>query len=295
MFDYPLKKRELFVFLQHEADSHEFDNTIEFLLNESVIFRLHDLYSLHNNFSLVERRFKGNELAESMLKKAQAGAKLLSKFPYVKAVTISGSLSKNFADETTDIDYFIITEKNRMWVSRSFLHLFKKLTFLFNKQHLYCMNYFVDEAQLEIVEKNIFTATEIATLIPLYGSETIEKFYGANSWTQQLLPNHYLRVSSAKQIKSNWIRFIIEKMLNNAVGNLLDTFLMKLTAKSWKAKAKKGKKNSRGILMALDTSKHHAKPSAANFQQKLLNHYENKLTGLFENYDNIFQATAGYK
>ena len=135
MFDYPLKKRELFVFLQHEADNHEFEITLEFLLNESVIFRLHDFYSIQNNFSLVERRFKGNALAESMLKKAQAGAKLLSKFPYVKAVTISGSLSKNFADDSTDIDYFIITEKNRLWLSRSFLHLFKKITFLFNNHH----------------------------------------------------------------------------------------------------------------------------------------------------------------
>ncbi len=295
MFDYPLKKRELHLFLQHEADNHDFENTLNYLLNESVIFKLNEFYSLHNDFLLAERRLKGNERAEMLLKKANDGAKFLSKFPYVKAVAISGSLSKNFADESADIDYFIITEKNRLWISRSFLHLFKKLTFLFNKQHLYCMNYFIDELQLEIVEKNIYTATEVSTLLPVYGCDTIENFYTANNWTKDLLPNHFMRVSCAKPIKTNFIRFITEKMFNNAVGNLVDTFLMKLTAKSWAAKAKRKKRNSRGIVMALDTSKHHAKPSPLFFQQKLLKHYENKVSGIFENYESIFQVTAGYK
>ncbi|MFT3909394.1 MAG: hypothetical protein QM737_08225 [Ferruginibacter sp.] len=293
MFDYPLKKRELFTFLQHPADNREFETTLDFLLNESVIFKLNDFYSLNNNFLLVERRFKGNARAEVLLKKAGAGARLLSKFPYVRGVAISGSLSKNFADETADVDYFIIAAENRLWIARSFLHVFKKFTFLFKKQHLYCMNYFIDELQPEIVEKNIYTATEVATLMPLYGTDTFEKFYAANEWTKQWLPNHYLRVSSAKPIKQNFLKFITEKIFNNAVGNLLDNFLMKLTANSWNKKARQRKKNSRGIIMALDTSKHYAKPSAANFQQKLLKHYENKLSDIFENYENIFHATAG--
>lgn len=293
MFDYPLKKRELFTFLQHPADNREFEEALDFLLDESIVFRLNEFYSISNNFLLVERRFKGNERAELLLKKANKGASLLSKFPYVRGVAVSGSLSKNFADESADIDYFIITAKNRLWIARSFLHLFKKFTFLLNKQHQYCMNYFIDEEQPAIVEKNIYTATEIATLLPLYGCETFEKFYAANDWTKQLLPNHYMRISSAKNIKPNWIKALSEKIFNNGVGNKLDDFLMKLTTNSWAAKAKRKKKNSRGILMALDTSKHFAKPSAVNFQQKLLKHYENKVSQIFDNYENIFPVSAG--
>lgn len=292
MFDYPLKKRELFTFLQHPADNREFENALDFLLNESIIFKLNEFYSISNNFLLVERRFKGNERAEHLLKKATKGAKLLSMFPYVRGIAISGSLSKNFADEAADIDYFIITSANRLWISRSFLHVFKKFTFLFGKQHLYCMNYFIDEAQPAIVEKNIYTATEVATLLPLYGSETFERFFSANDWTKQLLPNHYLRVSSAKPISTNGVKQIAEWLFNNSMGNALDNFLMKLTTKRWGVKAKKKKKNSRGMLMALDTSKHFAKPSPLNFQQKLLKHYENKMAQLFDNYENIFPVTA---
>ncbi|MEO6668582.1 MAG: hypothetical protein ABIN36_03830 [Ferruginibacter sp.] len=293
MFDYPLKKRELFIFLQQPAENRDFETAIDFLLNESIIFKLNEFYSITNNFLLVERRFKGNARAEALLKKANAGAKLLSKFPYVRGVAISGSLSKNFADETADVDFFIIAAENRLWIARSFLHIFKKCTFLFNKQHMYCMNYFIDELEPEIVEKNIYTATEIATLLPLYGSEPFEKFYNANDWTKQLLPNHFMRVSSAKEIKTHWLKWVIEKIFNNAVGNLLDNFLMKLTAKSWAEKARRRKKNSRGIIMALDTSKHFAKPSAVNFQQKLIKRYENKLAEIFDSYENSFPVTAG--
>jgi hypothetical protein len=289
MFEYPLKKRELFIFLQHFADNNEFENTLDFLISESIVFKLGDFYSLTNNYLLIERRLKGNARAEALLIKATAGARLISRFPYVRGVAISGSLSKNFADESADIDFFIITEKNRMWIARSFLHMFKKITFLFNKQHFYCMNYFIDELQPEIIEKNIFTATEVATLLPLYGVDTFEKFYAANTWMKKFLPNHFMRVSSARSIKPHWISFLTEKVCNNFLGNQLDDFLMKLTARSWERKAKKEKRNRRGIVMALDTSKHHAKPSPVLFQQKLLKHYDDKLADIFDNYEYVLE------
>src|SRR4051812_38157593 len=114
MFDYPLKKRELLIFLQQPGDNNEFEKSLEFLQTESVIFKMGELYSLHNVITLTERRYKGNERAERLLRKAASGAKLLSKFPYVTGVGISGSLSKNFADETADVDFFIITAANRL-------------------------------------------------------------------------------------------------------------------------------------------------------------------------------------
>ena len=260
MFDYPLKKRELLIFLQQAVDNPDFENALDCLLKKSVVFKLNDFFSLSNNFLLVERRLKGNIRADELLKKADRGAKFLSKFPFVRGVAVSGSLSKNFADESADVDFFIIAAANRLWIARSFLHLFKKFTFLLNKQHMYCMNYFIDEEEPTIVEKNIYTATEIATLLPLYGSDTFKRFYAANGWTKEFLPNHTMRSPPAK---------------------------------SWAAKSRKKKKNIRGIIMSLDTSRHFAKPSAVNFQQKLLKRYENKVAELFDNYEKNFPVKAG--
>jgi hypothetical protein len=293
MFEYPLKKRELFIFLQQPYPAPEFDAALSLLINESIIYDVGGFFSLQNNLQLAERRNKGNAKAERMLKKASVVAKLLSKFPYVRGVAISGSLSKNFADETADIDFFIIAAKNRLWIARTWLHAFKKLTFLFNKQHFFCMNYFIDELQPAIVEKNIYTATEIVTLLPLYGIEVFEKFFVANSWTKEFLPNNYMRINHAKPIKTNWFKEIVEKSLNNRAGNFFENRFMNMTAKSWNAKTKRNKRNSHGVVMSLNASKHWAKPDPVNFQDKLLKHYENKLADIFENYENVSSLTAG--
>ena len=53
-------------------------------------------------------------IAATLLARAEKIAKLFYKFPYVRAVGVSGSVSKNFADENADIDYFIITKANRL-------------------------------------------------------------------------------------------------------------------------------------------------------------------------------------
>jgi predicted nucleotidyltransferase len=166
MFDYPLTYSEIFLFLENKYRQSEFSEALNSLVFNKMIFQFDKYYSLKNDYGLIARRNKGNEKAAELIKKAKEVGRLLIKFPYVRGVGISGSLSKNFADNKSDIDLFIITKKNRLWVARSFMHCFKKLTFLMNKQHHYCMNYYIDEEQLQIVEKNIYTAIEVGTLIP---------------------------------------------------------------------------------------------------------------------------------
>jgi hypothetical protein len=285
MFDYPLQKREIYLFLGHKKDPKEFDSALNDLFDESAIFKIGNFYSLFNNYALAERRSKGNEKATLMLLKAEKAAAFIALFPFVKGVAVSGSLSKKFADEEADIDFFIITAANRLWIARTLLHMFKKITFLFNLQNLFCMNYFIDEAELSILEKNIYTATEVTTIVPLRGSSVFEMFYKVNGWTKKFLPNKYMHISAAKEIKNTWFRYIAEKLFDNRPGDALDSFLMKMTAKSWDSKTRKKKKNSKGILMSMHTGKHFSKPDPANFQKRLLQRYEKSLAEVFDQYN----------
>ncbi|MES1220611.1 MAG: hypothetical protein ABUT20_34230 [Bacteroidota bacterium] len=285
MFDYPLKKREIYLFLGHKEEIKKFDEALNQLIDESAIFKIGNYYSLFNNYALAERRTKGNEKAAIMLKKAEKAAAFISSFPFVTGVAVSGSLSKKFADEDADIDFFIITSANRLWIARTLLHIFKKFTFLFNLQNLFCMNYFIDEAELCILEKNIYTATEVTTILPLRGNSAFEMFYKTNNWTNKFLPNKYMHVSVAKEIKKTWLRNVTERIFNNRPGNALDTFLMKMTARSWNAKTRKKKKNSKGMVMSMHTGKHFSKPDPANFQKRLLQRYEKSITEVLDQYD----------
>ena len=285
MFDYPLKKREIYIFLGHKINRQDFEPALCQLVEEAVVFKIGSFYSLFNNYALAERRNKGNLKASGMLKKAARSANIIAAFPFVKGVAVSGSLSKKFADEDADTDFFIITAANRLWIARTLLHLFKKLTFMFNLQDNYCMNYFIDEASPGILEKNIYTATETVTILPLCGADAFELFYQANSWTKKFFPNKYMHLSPAKEIRKTWCRHVFEKLLDNRLGNLMDTFLMKLTAKSWDTKKRKKKKNSKGLLMSMHCGKHFSKPDPANFQRKLLLRYDKSLTEVIGQYE----------
>lgn len=289
MFNYPLKKREIYIFLANKNSRQDFDLALRQLLEEVAIFKVGNFYSLFDNYALAERRLKGNIKADLMLKKAEKSAALIAAFPFVKGVAVSGSLSKKFADEGADTDFFIITAANRLWIARSLLHLFKKVTFLFNLQDRYCMNYFIDEASPCIIEKNIYTATETITLLPICGTPAFELFYHANSWTKKFFPNQYMHISSAKEIKKTWLRLFIEWLTNNPAGDWLDILLMKLTAKSWGAKKRKKKKNSRGVLMGMHCDRHFSKPDPCNFQKKLLQRYDQSLAEVIGQYELSFQ------
>jgi predicted nucleotidyltransferase len=277
MFDYPLTGTEIYLFLKGKCALEDFDEALKHLVGEGLLFRFEKYYTLKNDARLIARRRDGNAKAVELITIAGKISELLIRFPFVRGIAISGSLSKNFADDDSDIDLFIITAKNRLWIARTLMHAFKKLTFLVNRQDYFCMNYYIDEQELEIIEKNIYTAIEVVTLIPLQGDNAFEQFYAANLWTQCYLPNKIMRLSSARPMKNSFLKRFFERLLNYAGGSALDNMLMKITAARWFKKTQANQVNSKGSVMAMDAGRHYSKPHAGNFQAKLLRQYEDNL------------------
>jgi hypothetical protein len=283
LFNYPLKKDEIFSFLSQCKDRSAYEAALNGLIEDCLIFSSDgNFYSIADNPALSGRRILGNEKASSLLKKADRAGLLISFFPFVKGVAVSGSLSKNFADDGADVDFFIITASDRLWIARSCLHMLKKLTFLFNRQDLFCMNYFIDESNLMIREKNIFTAIEIATLLPLRGKQVFERFFHENNWVKVYFPNSIFNYSRTREMKRNPVTSCIQWLFKGNSGDRLDSYLMNLTAKRWNAKTTEGKKNKKGLVMSMGVGKHFSKPDPEKFQKRLLNRYEKKLAENFK-------------
>src|SRR6185436_14110695 len=167
IFQYPLTKKEITQFFPDFFSDARLGPILQSMVLNKTVFLHNDFYSLHDNPLLAYRRKEGNFRAKKLIPRAYSIGRFLCRFPFVKAIAISGSLSKDFADENADIDFFIITKANRLWIARTMMHLFKKLTFITGHQHYFCMNYYIDEEALMIQEKNIFTAIEICTLLPV--------------------------------------------------------------------------------------------------------------------------------
>jgi len=281
MFQYPISKEEISQFTDQPVDEATLKETVTNLVSMGMLFEIDGFLSLHNDPSLVERRKAGNLRAKSLLQTAYRIAGFLHTFPFVRGVGISGSLSKNFADEDADIDFFIITQSNRLWLARTFMHLFKKLTFLSGKQHWYCMNYYIDEDALVINEKNIYTATEVVTLIPVCGDVAFRNFYSANDWGYACYPNQQKNpICIRSGNKSFRVKKAIESLFNNRLGDWLDNYWMNLTTKRWVRKENRHQLNIKGGFLGLKTGKHFARPNPDYFQKKIMLLYDAKLKEL---------------
>jgi len=277
IFNYPLTQEEIFHFLDRPMAMEELKPVLQQLVVDRRIFQLGNFYSLQSDPELRTRRTNGNNKAEILLKTAYKAGGFLNQFPFVRGIGISGSLSKNFADQHTDIDFFIITRSNRLWIARTLMHLFKKLTFITGHQHWYCMNYYIDEEAMLIEEQNIFTATELTTLLPVCGNGTMDRFYDKNNWADDYFPNQPLRKRSMLLSRSTWLKRLVEWLLNNKAGNALDDLLMRITTRRWLRKEQQGKLNMKGERMSLRGGKHFSKPDPAYLQKKILDMYRQKV------------------
>lgn len=276
IFQYPLSRDEIHQFLDHAISEHSLDIHLHELLQEQLVFCYHHFYSLSDNPFPACKRTRSNQRAEILLPKARHVGRFLYQFPFVKAIGISGSLSKNVADGKADFDFFIIANTNRLWIARTLMHCYKKLTYLTGRQHRYCMNYYIDEKALMLEEKNIFIAMEIKTLIPVAGGNTMEKFFAANQWTDKWLPSCPFKKQAQPDPHNSFFKRIVEWICNLA-GNSLDNFLMNITQRRWLHKRQNGKRNSKGQRMDLVTSKHFARSNPGSFQEKVLKLYTDKL------------------
>jgi len=265
IFKYPLSAEEIYLF-SAATDQSEIKNELEYLKKKGVISSDNSYYFLDGNLESVSRRIEGNKMAKSVMEKAIKKGVLIAKFPYVKAVGISGALSKNYHDKNGDVDFFVITESERLWVARTLLMLYKKI-FLLNSRKFFCINYFISENSLEISEKNIFTATELLTLIPVSGD--FASFYNQNQWVSNFLPNLEIGKSSIKNLKNKpFITKAIELIFNTKIGNILEKLFLKMTLKKWNTKFQTLKKSDFDIAMKSTNgvSKHHPR----NFQKKVI-------------------------
>ena len=234
IFDYPITAEEAIAFAPSSVNIFSYDKTLEKLVSEKLIFRLGNFYSIRNNQQLAERRIRGNELAEQKMKTARRFSNLISYFPFVRAILLSGSISKGFMDETSDIDYFIVTEAKRLWIVRTALAIFRRV-FLFNSHKNLCTNYFIDTDNLSIPDQNIFTATELSTLKPMYGQLIIQEFNSANQWAFSILPQGKFN-ETTPQDKKQYIKNRIERVFSFTAMDNLNQWLMKKSMQFWRRK-----------------------------------------------------------
>ncbi|MBL7802667.1 MAG: hypothetical protein JNL02_02950 [Saprospiraceae bacterium] len=279
IFRHPLQADEVLGYINLPLTTQEdVTSALRELEERDLVFCFDGYYQVENNPEWLSARLASNRRAEQFMPMARRMSRFIGGFPFVRSVFVSGSLSKGCMAPDGDIDFFIITHPGRLWLARTLLVIFKKI-FLFNSHKYFCINYFIDTDHLEIEEKNIYTATETVTLLPMYGPEWADPFRAANEWAWQYYPHFQQKETEAmSRQKNSRVKRWAEWLLGSRLGDWLDRRAMHLTVMYWQRKFSHYDRGDYGV--ALKSRRYVSKHHPLFFQKKVLNELHDRMNGI---------------
>lgn len=170
------------------------------------------IYTLpgHSTF-FSKRAFRAVE-TENQLKKVSQYISLLTRFPGIKLIGLSGSCAMGYASKKDDVDLFIIASRGYLWTTRFFALFLAQFMGVRRNRGVnqapgkVCLNLLFNERDLLVpyYKQNKYVAHEVLQMKPLVNKDhAYEKFLKANEWVGAFFPNA-LALSS----RSQWTKTI---------------------------------------------------------------------------------------
>jgi hypothetical protein len=279
IFDYPIKKEELFQYVTIN-NKIEVQTALARLIGNGMVDAKDDFIWIDRQPGIVEDRLTGNKRAAKFLRIARRQAWFLSKFPFIKCICVSGSLSKHYMDDHSDIDYFIIAKNNMLWLTKLLMSAIVETLEVLRLEKYFCPNYIITENNLLITDRNVYTAMEIATLIPLYNKQEYERFLAENSWIKHYFPHYRMNLPEKT---FGYKKHFLKKVWDNEFFSWLDKKLFQFYKNRFMYKVRKGK------IVAFDNdmviTQNDFKLHLSGHRKRILQKFENNIQQFEERYD----------
>jgi len=190
IFDYPLTAQEVHRYLIMVAAPQ---GVVQSALKNGRLAQQHlshrqGFFTLPGRESIIETRLRRAEVAAGIWPRATRYGLAIARLPFVRMVAVTGALAMDNVEHGDDIDYLIITRPGRLWLSRAIIIalVVKPAT---RRGDEICPNYFLSDRALLFHERNLFTAHELAQMIPIAGLATYDRMRQLNTWITHFLPN----------------------------------------------------------------------------------------------------------
>jgi hypothetical protein len=224
VFDYPLTLEEIHKYLVVSATKEEIKNCIGNINHVSLD---EGYYFLSGRNEIVKIRQVREKKSRPVFKRALFYGKIISRFPFVKMVALTGSLAMLNLSNEIDMDFMLITKSNRLWFARAFAVTFGRFIRLLGDK--ICINLLVSENNLHWKQHDLYSAREISQMIPLSGYDAYNNFLVVNLWTQEILPNDSFNKANTKQV--SWLQKLFELPFLGKLGDTLEKWSMNFQMK----------------------------------------------------------------
>lgn len=247
LFDYPLTSLELYNYLDQKFILSEIIFSLESL--EDIIECKNGFWFLSGRENLVALRQLRYNYSVRKLKIAKRYAKIFGLLPYVKVVTLANVIGAHNMRDEGDIDFFIISDRNRLWLTRLFCAGFAKILnkrpTQINKQDKLCLSFYISADNLNLDSLKIEPADPyfdywLKTMVPLYNQNKVyENFLFANnlrggqvSFSKSINKKNNILLNSLEQIAKKWQLKIMPETLKqvrlSSQGKFINDKILKL-------------------------------------------------------------------
>lgn len=244
IFQYPLTSLEIYKWLFEPEKNYSLSEVIsalDSLVERNILEKKFGFYFLPQKSNDIITRLNRYYLAEKKYKIALSVIGKIKWLKYIRAIMICNNVGYNNAQAESDIDFFIITKKKRIWFSRILITLF--VSIIMRRRHAKeianraCLSFYLAEDHFNIEDisvkpLDIYLVFWLATLAPVLNQEVYENFLAANSWHQNFLPNFYPASMSIRRKEK--INSVLNKEKYNFVGEIME----KLSARVQRFKMK---------------------------------------------------------
>jgi hypothetical protein len=229
VFDYALSRAETRRYLIGVAATQE---QVDATLNDparlnGAVKRIGDFLALPERESSVAARLYWHQQAQRLWAQARFYGRLIAYFPFVRMIAVSGGLAMNNARDE-DIDLLIVTAPARLWFVRGLIVALVRLVRLRGVK--LCPNFLITENALVIPTQDLYSAHELAQMVPLYGLELYARMQAQNVWARKFLPNAFAAAPSRgeKALGRGGLigKNLSERVLRGKLGDTIESWEM---------------------------------------------------------------------
>ncbi len=220
LFNWPLTKKEIFQKLHtpNKISLPLVKGSIKRLVANGLIHRHLRYYFLSSNDkSIAQNRINRVLSAKNKINQARLRLPILFHCPWISGIYITGSAAVLNTQKQDDIDFLVITQPNRLWLTRLWIIMIAE--FLKKRRrpreqqfaNKWCFNLFLERKHLSIPssKQNLFTASELIQVKPVFlRQQTHQEFIQANLWFAKYFGNYTYRDWKSNNNNSNRPHFL---------------------------------------------------------------------------------------
>jgi hypothetical protein len=192
-------------------------------------------YFLKGRKDLVDRRIQCDKNSSIKFEIAEKVARWLRYIPFVRMIAVTGTLAMKNCEKNSDIDFFVVLEKGRIFTGRLLVtlivHLLGRRRYGNKIRNRVCLNYFITTDSLEIQRQDIFAANEYCFIYAIFGYNVFQKFCETNlGWIKKFKPNWSIpdlkpaRYCVEQSSLSVFIQKLFESLINSLWGDRIEAW-----------------------------------------------------------------------